>query len=668
MRKPISILIGITSITSSAHGVGDLYYNSSLKDTTVLEELEVTAVKTGDRLTVTSPVQELSALNFLTRGVTDISDAMRRLPGVTLRDYGGAGGMKTISVRGLGSQHTGVSYDGIPMSDVQSGQIDLSQFSLDNLSSITLNVGDADEIFTPARTNSMASSLNVKSIGIDDFSKRTPSLTLKIKGGSFGLINPSLKFSLNNRKNLGMNIVGDFNSADNGYGYKLKNGNQVTREHRKNSGIKSGNAGWNGIWKLSSLSTLSANLHTNISYQHLPGPVIYYNTDNNEVLHKTNLFGQVSYNFQPNKIWMLQAKAKYDFGRTHYTDVKSIYPGGVLDRKYLQQEEYFTASAFYRPLSGLSLSYATDYWHNSLSSPTIESPYRNSWLNSISAKWNYRKLTAIFRGLFSLIYDSQKNETQKSHIFRFSPSISISFKPLDSELWSLRGSFKRIMRMPTFNELYYEHYGTINLNPENTTQFNIGTTWRKYTDGVLRSIELKGDGYYNIVSNKIVAVPYNLFLWTMTNLGKVEALGADCSMNIDFALGTQWSLIYNLGYSYQRAATKSEKGAVEWNKQIPYTPLNSGSTSLTLMNPWVNLVLHSVGCSSRYSTTANVPSTRIGGYAEFGLSLFREFTLRNIRLEARGDIANIFDKTYEIVARYPMPGRSFSISLAFHLN
>ena len=77
--------------------------------------------------------------NLNTAGITDIADALNRMPGITIRDYGGAGGMKTVSVRSFGTQHTGVSYDGIMLSDCQSGQIDLSRYSLETSTTYRLS-------------------------------------------------------------------------------------------------------------------------------------------------------------------------------------------------------------------------------------------------------------------------------------------------------------------------------------------------------------------------------------------------------------------------------------------------------------------------------------------------------------------------------------------------
>ena len=50
-------------------------------------------------------------------GFRSVGDAVRFLSGVTVKDYGGVGGLKTVSVRGLGAMHTNVSYDGISITN-----------------------------------------------------------------------------------------------------------------------------------------------------------------------------------------------------------------------------------------------------------------------------------------------------------------------------------------------------------------------------------------------------------------------------------------------------------------------------------------------------------------------------------------------------------------------
>ena len=113
-----------------------------------------------------APVYTIGAKDFERMGLADMAMALRRLPGVTLRDYGGAGGMKTISVRGFGAQHTGVVYDGVALSDCQTGHIDLSRYSLDNIRNLSLTVGDNEDIFITAKNASTAATLHLNTLRI----------------------------------------------------------------------------------------------------------------------------------------------------------------------------------------------------------------------------------------------------------------------------------------------------------------------------------------------------------------------------------------------------------------------------------------------------------------------------------------------------------------------
>ena len=107
-----------------------------------LEGVTITETQRRHTLTAPTPYHTMDRRDMQVMGVTDMADALHRLPGITLRDYGGAGGMKTVSVRGFGAQHTGVSYDGLLLSECQSGEIDVSRYSLDNVEQLSLIVGE----------------------------------------------------------------------------------------------------------------------------------------------------------------------------------------------------------------------------------------------------------------------------------------------------------------------------------------------------------------------------------------------------------------------------------------------------------------------------------------------------------------------------------------------
>ena len=67
--------------------------------------------------------EELKKLNTLS-----VADALRYFSGLQLKDYGGVGGIKTVNIRSMGTNHLGIFYDGIELGNAQNGQIDLGQF------------------------------------------------------------------------------------------------------------------------------------------------------------------------------------------------------------------------------------------------------------------------------------------------------------------------------------------------------------------------------------------------------------------------------------------------------------------------------------------------------------------------------------------------------------
>ena len=84
------------------------------------------------------PSQKLSGEQLERLSTHSVADALRYFSGLQLKDYGGVGGIKTVNIRSMGSNHLGIYYDGVELGNAQNGQIDLGQFSLDNIDEVTL--------------------------------------------------------------------------------------------------------------------------------------------------------------------------------------------------------------------------------------------------------------------------------------------------------------------------------------------------------------------------------------------------------------------------------------------------------------------------------------------------------------------------------------------------
>ncbi len=117
-----------------------------------LETVRVTTKKELNILSSPLPVQVLNSQDISRRNSSSVADALKYFAGIIVKDYGGIGGLKTVSVRSLGANHTGILYDGIALGDAQGGQIDLGKFSSDNLQEIQFNNSGPTELLTPARS------------------------------------------------------------------------------------------------------------------------------------------------------------------------------------------------------------------------------------------------------------------------------------------------------------------------------------------------------------------------------------------------------------------------------------------------------------------------------------------------------------------------------------
>ena len=132
------------------------------------------------------PSQKLNGEMLEKLNTHSVADALRYFSGIQLKDYGGVGGIKTVNIRSMGTHHLGISYDGVALGNAQNGQIDLGQFSLDNVEEITLYNGQKSAIFQPASDFGNAGSIYIrtKAVHSSEFTIHNYKLRLKAQYGS----------------------------------------------------------------------------------------------------------------------------------------------------------------------------------------------------------------------------------------------------------------------------------------------------------------------------------------------------------------------------------------------------------------------------------------------------------------------------------------------------
>ncbi len=625
-------------------------------------------------------VQTLTAKQLRDLPTLQLSDALKYMSGVVIKDYGGSGGLKTISVRGLGAQHTGVAYDGIALTDCQTGQVDLGKLSLEYIENITLTTGLSEDLLKPARLFSFSNLLQIRTHG------QLPSKPLRLRvsmtAGSFGFYSPQvfcehlMKSKKRNNRFFLWNLSANYTHAKGDYPYLLHYGgptDSVSTERRQNTDVSAFNVEANARIGIDTTQGLFFKWYYYDSERGLPSAIVFYNLHSAQRLWNRNTFGQLTYfkYFDPRWAYLLNAKFNYDY--THYLDPDYLNEDGFLDNQFVQYEGYVSNTVKYKALSlhlakpvYLVLALSNDLFFNQLNSNIMEyeQPKRFTSMTAFSVYCGNRRFSLLGNALLTTVNNITSMDKADKNYVHLSPSVGGSVR-LGQQLM-LRAFYKNIFRMPTFNDLYYREVGNVNLEPEKTHQWNVGLVLeeqRMASGKVLLSASI--DGYFNMVKDKIVAFPsHNLFSWTMLNYGLVWIGGSDLNVHVQYQMikGYWWRL--NGSCSYQKAVDRTDPLGKTFNQQIPYTPLWSGSIGVSFDMPWLTVSYALIACGQRYALGQNIPDNLVEGYLDHSVTVGHTYRIKAMDLGFKCEFLNISNNNYEVIRNYPMQGFGWRLKVS----
>ena len=641
----------------------DTYDSQHISENRTLENVIVSA-KRKKNSNISGSFMQIMNEDVLSRiSSASMSDAVKRFSGTVVKDYGGIGGLKTVNVRSMGSEHTGVIYDGISVSNCQSGQIDLSNFSLDNVSNLSLCIGQNDDIFQSAKILASASTLFIETKR-PVLSKEMPfTINASYRGGSFDLYNPGIFMAMRLSERFSYSIYADYINSDGTYPFVYKNGNKDISEKRNNSDIEAVKSELNLFYNFSENKRLDAKFNLLISDRGLPGSVIYDNDYAAERLSDKSYYLNLKYENKVSDRFIFKSLGRLNYSWNKHSD-KQVYE--TRDNLYSQYEAYLSFVGEINPIKGVSISFAQDYTYNYLDSNIKDFvfPHRNNFQSAIVAKYSNNYLSFIASGLYTYIQEKVKYGNDPDSRKRLSPAASLSVRPFLNSSFRVRASYKDIYRVPTFNDLYYRVVGNKNLRPEIARQFNAGIVWSGNPLSFTEYISLSADFYHNIIDDKIIAIP-TTFIWKMMNVSKVKTSGLDLNCVIECNISELIKLNITSSYSYMSAKNRTNKSSVLWGAQIPYTPRNSGNGTAEIKTKYFSLGYSVVATSKRYYSDINIAQNEIPGYVDHSIWVEKQLKIRKNNITLRADAINLSDKNYEIIRFFPMPGRNYRFSVSY---
>ena len=574
-----------------------------------------------------------------------VADAVRRFTGVQLKDYGGAGGLKTVNVRSLGSEHVGVFIGGIQIDNAQNMQVDLGRFSTESFASVALYNGQKSRRLQTAREYASGAALCLEPASPDK-----EALRIRLRGGSFGTAGAAVRRH-KVWKNLRLNAGAEALYSHGRYRYQFFD----TTLFRENSDLRSLRLDgrlegklFGGDWNLF--------LYTFGSERGFPGPVIRRASGfpfSAERQADQDAFLQGGWCSDDSGPYSAALRFKLSDSYTHYDAHAEKNPMAMpCDLHFRQRSAYLSLAQSLNISDSWSVDFSCDGQRNVLEADRSYAvqPERTTLTSVLAARYTGAHLRAAGHLLWQGVWDAG--------VYRgaWMPSASIHWEPLK---WlELEAFAKRSCRLPSFNDLYYIAIGNVNLRPEYADQAGIDLRARS------RHLELRISPYYNRVTDKIVALPTaSQFRWSMLNIGRVDIIGTDTKLEAHGSIG-ELNLEGVFRYTYQRALDHSDPGKQTYGLQIPYVPVHSGSVVMQAeWNGWT-LEWETSVTGHRWSATSTAADYYLPPWSISDICLGKSFGRLKCGLRA----GNIFNAQYQIVKGYPMPGASLMLNLEYTLG
>lgn len=561
---------------------------------------------------------------------------LAQVEGLYVRNYGGHGGVKTISVRGFATQQTQLTINGVPYRQGQSNIINFGNFQADAFHEIQLYRSGGNIAVNPLG-GQINFAINPQKSGI----------LMHIGIGSFGEEKAGIQSIFTNKKT-SLQVGLHYTEATDDYPFEL-NGESGIRDFAQFQNLQ---------YQLFVKQKLKPGML--LSYfatayqaaQQVPGPVLTGRPVNQDgELAEDDLFHYVQWQYQPpareDKFpiqW--EATLSHHYNQLGYTisnqDQNYGLHDGLLSLKAEQVRLHHrlvaTAQYEYARLQGNNLAIAF--------SPVAEVS-RGQMNLALHHQWH-------------LPLGENGRRLATGSILRFNHLQAYGLLPNASFQLNMRWkagkeSFLHLHyghRIPSFNELYYFGYGNADLLPERVLSADIGSLWR-FRLGIPFSVKVST--FFNQTRNKIISIPINPARWSTLSIGRAQAYG------VEVAIEGKWMNWLNgfFNYTLQQAQdlTRAERPF------LPYTPPELIKYGLGFSHQNWKLKLQGNYSSWRFALLQNGRGSYLPPYQVINASLGYLVHWKKLNLLMYGEIENLSDEKYVVIQSYPMPPRSFRLGL-----
>ncbi len=580
----------------------------------------------------------------------DIGNVLEMNSAAMIRPYGSTGSLTSISLHGTGSNHTQVNWNGIPLNSPTTGQVDLSLIPSGFIQSVEVVNGASGTLFG---SGTFGGSVNLNSE--TDWNRRL-SVNYSFNTGSYGLKSHLLSLGAGNRR-IQYQISALTSKAENNFTYhdRYRYGSPpVENGHNafKTTGIiqnvfldlNGGNHIEGGLW-----------------YQHktLEIPALMGSYKSSYANQKDSLFRSFLSYRKTGTLYTLMVKSAYLSDFLNYTDklsaTDSVYSldSRIGASRLLNDADYrFYVTKNLIAGGGISFNRLIGK-SNNYGGRIIENEFAV-----------YQDIKAVFKEF--IINAGVRKEFYKGLNPPIQYSFGFRYKPSDRVI--LRSSFSTKFRKPTFNEKYWKPGGNPLLRPEKGKGAEITADWNALgKKNSLFRLDTRITAYYQTVDNWIQWVIIDSL--TPVEYKKVHASGLEAW--IEYAINTgSLAIKGRINYNYNRSVIVStyNNDALFEGNQLSYVPKHTLRTSSEAVFKGFSIgyAVSYTGCRETVETKAD--NLRLSPFTLIDFTTGYHGKINDMSMAVYFRIENVFDKSVEIIRSYPLPGRTFHLTMTIGLD
>ncbi len=587
-------------------------------------------------------------------------DALAGMRNLHMLRYGGGMSLQTLSVRGMGSEHTLVLWNGMPAGNMQTGVSDFNLISAAALDAIQVVPGGASALHGSGAVGGVVNLLPAIPYSA------SPGIDIGTGSGSFGESAYSVRGEVNLHPSVGMSVrAGRSRSRGDFAFHDPSGGREVTR---LNSDFLSQSMTVAAGWRNGEDNRLGLVVTVLALDQGTPGPWLSGEAGSQARRNDRRYVAGLSFEHTPPGRIGVTAAAIFDRQYERFLDRNGPFPA---DNHYQTTWTGFSGQFRYQASPAWLFQAGTDVNLAVAGGNAID---RTTRRHTAALSGSFSCTLPAGDGITASITPSGRFEGSSTFRPHFSPKLGLNLEMerngFSARFHSTAGTGRR---NPTMNELYYSGEGGLGnpaLKGETSVSFDAGIGG---TVDVLGGIGWDATYYHIKMEDRIQWTPTdNPRIWSPRNIGRTRSTGWEFSGEWKILPG---ELELRGDYSIIDAKRGSvvDDGTMRYVDRLIYIPLDKGSVGILLgrreITSWfraLSIGLRAIHTGERFILDDN--SITLPSQQTLDGSITAEFVLPGSTATVIYSARNLDDSDYEVMPGYPMPRFNHSLTIFYRIS